>query len=303
MSAVGLLSHFGYRTIFYADAATTTLCAALIAVMVRDTTPREAIKAARVETHQAARTRDGLGTVLRDRTFVAFVATCFIVLVVYNQVQAGIPIEMAAGGLSAGTFGWIAAINGVLIVLLQMPVTRLLQRYPSGRVLAGSSLVIGAGFGVLAFGESVAMYVLFMVVMTLGEIGSTPTAQAVTARMSPEHLRGRYMGVYQLSWTVAQVVAPLAGAGVIDAFGGTPLWIGCFGLSVAAAVAYLRIPIRQQPPSGLVDLGSDAAVAAEVGPEPLEGGEVRGGLAALESPGPFAADRAGEAELQEAVEA
>ncbi len=308
MGAVGLISHFGYRTLFYADAATTTLCAALIAVMVHDTTPREAMKAARiaqVSAHDGGRARaeDGLGAVLRDRTFVAFVATCFIVPVVYNQVQAGIPIEMAAGGLSAGTFGWIAAINGVMIVLLQMPVTRLLQRYPPGRVLAGSSLVIGAGFGVLAFGESVAMYVLFMVVMTLGEIGSTPTAQAVTARMSPEHLRGRYLGVYQLSWTVAQVVAPLAGAGVIDAFGGTPLWIGCFGLSVAAAVAYLRIPIRQQPPSGLVDLSSDAAVAAEVGPEPLEGGEVRGGLATLESPGPFAADRAGEAELQEAVEA
>jgi MFS family permease len=160
-------------------------------------------------------------------------------------------------------------------------------------VLAGSSLVIGAGFGVLAFGQSVAMYMLCVVVMTLGEIGSTPTAQAVVARISPEHMRGRYLGVYQLSWTLAQVVAPLAGAAVIDGFGGTPLWIGCFALSAAAAVAYLRIPIRQQPPSGLVEIGA----------QPLEGGEVRGGLAALEPPGPFAADRAGEAELQEAVEA
>ena len=254
------------------------------------------------------RADDGLGAVLRDRTFVAFVATCFIVLVVYNQANAGLPVSMAAEGLSAGTFGWITAINGVLIVILQMPVTRLLQRYRPSRVLAGSSLVIGAGYGLLAFGQTVAMYVLCVVVMTLGEIGSTPTAQAVVARMSPDHLRGRYQGVYQLSWTLAQVIAPLAGDAVIGAYGGSPLWIGCFAVSAAAAIAYLRIRLRE-PRSGLgragVRAGVDVAgaVAVQVGAQPLEGGEVGGGLAALEPPGPFAADRAGEAEFQQAVEA
>jgi MFS family permease len=83
--------------------------------------------------------------------------------------------------------------------------------------------------------------VLCMVVMTLGEIGSTPTAQAVSTRLSPEHLRGRYQGVYQLSWTLSQVIAPLVGASVIGAFGGTPLWVGCFAVTAAAALAYLRI--------------------------------------------------------------
>jgi MFS family permease len=271
MAAVGLISHFGYRTLFYADAATTTLCATLIAVMVRDTTPREAIRAAKAARIAAARAGkaagvsgaggrrrlagagagagadvdggagDGLGAVLRDRKFIAFVATCFIVLVVYYQANAGLPIAMAVNGLSAGTFGLIAAINGVLIVVLQMPVTRLLQRYSARAVLVGSSLVIGVGFGVPAFGETVAMYVLCVVVMTLGEIGATPTSQAVAAQMSPEHLRGRYQGVYQLSWTLAQVVAPLVGATVIGAYGGRPLWIGCFAVSVVAALAYVRI--------------------------------------------------------------
>lgn len=275
MAAVGLISHFGYRTLFFTDAATTTLCAALIAVMVRDTTPREAIKAARRSVHDASvvggsvrRTDQGLGAVLRDRTFIAFVATCFMVLVVYNQANAGLPVSMAAEGLSAGTFGWITAINGVLIVILQMPVTRVLQRYPSTRVLASASLVIGAGYGLLAFGQSVAMYVLCVVVMTLGEIGATPTAQAVVARMSPDHLRGRYQGVYQLSWTFAQVIAPLVGDAVIGAYGGRPLWIGCFAVSAVAAIAYLRIRLRQQQSGfGRVGVSADADVAVAVGVE------------------------------------
>lgn len=258
MTAVGLVTHFGYRMLFYADAATTTLCALLIAVMVRDTTPVETIRAAR--SRRAGRSQapvagtpasghsgrsghggDGLGMVLRDRTFVAFVATTFLLLIVFNQVNAGLPMAMSASGLSASAFGRIAAINGVLIVLLQMPVTRLLKRFPEGRVLAGAALVIGAGFGVLAFGQSAAMFVVCVVVMTMGEIGNTPTGQAIVARLSPDHLRGRYQGVYQLAWTLGQVAAPLAGGAVLSAFGGTPLWAGCFAVTVLTAAGFLRI--------------------------------------------------------------
>jgi MFS family permease len=279
MAAVGLISHFGYLTLFYADAATTTLCAVLIAAMVRDTTPSEAIAAARIEAARldaqaspggrGRRGGDGLGVVLRDRTFIAFVATWFVVLSVYDQCQVGLPIAMAADGLSAGTFGWIAAINGVLIVLLQMPVTRLLRGRREGRVLAGGGLVIGAGFGVLAFGHSIAMYALCVVVLTLGEIAGTPTAQSVTARLSADHLRGRYQGVYQLSWTASQIVAPLAGAAVIGAYGGTPLWIGCFAVSAVAALAVLRIGAhieRRVAAARAVERQFDAvdSVAAEV---------------------------------------
>ncbi len=263
MGAVGLISHFGYLTLFYADAASTTACAILIAVMVRDTTPGRAVKGVRDArigaavdkgtrdargrgrgrvTHNGQ--RDGLGAVLRDRTYIAFVATTFLVLVVFNQCQSGLPIQMADAGLSPSLFGEISAINGVLIVLLQMPVTRLLRRWPEGRVLAGASLVIGTGFGVLAFGESVAMYVLCVVVMTLGEIAYTPTAQAVSARLSPDHLRGRYQGVYQLAWTLSSVVSPLAGGAVISAWGGRPLWIGCLAGAGATALVFLRIGRR-----------------------------------------------------------
>ncbi len=250
MAAVGLVTHFGYHVLFYADAATTGLCAVLIAVMVRDTTPKDAIRAARVADDtgagQGRRREDGLGAVLRDRTFIAFVAAFFVLLTVFNQVTTGLPMAMAVSGLSPAVFGRIAAINGVLIVLLQMPVTRLLRRYPEGRVLAGAGVVIGAGFGLLAFGQSITMYVLCTVVMTLGEIGNTPTSQAVTARLAPDHLRGRYQGVYQLSWTLAQIVSPLAGGAVISAYGGTPLWIGCFVVTAAVAPVFLRIGSRMR---------------------------------------------------------
>ena len=152
--------------------------------------------------------------------------------------------------------------------LFQMPVTRLLKRYPEGRVLAGAGLVIGAGFGVLAFGPSVAMYVVCVVVMTMGEIGNTPTGQAIVARLSPDHLRGRYQGVYQLAWTLGQVAAPLAGGAVLTAFGGPPLWIGCFAITVLTAAVFLRIGKHvERRVAAARSAESPAAVAGSQRPE------------------------------------
>jgi MFS family permease len=265
MAAVGLVTHFGYLALFYADAASTTLCAVLIAVMVRDTTPREAIRAARLAaTAEGGRGDGGLREVLRDRGFLAFVGAFLVLLVVFNQVQSGLPIAMAAHGVSPAAFGWIAAINGVLIVLLQMPVTRLLRPYPPGRVLAWAAMVIGAGFGLLAFGESVPMYVLCVVVMTLGEIANTPTAQALVARLSPEHLRGRYQGVYQLSWTVSLSAAPLVGGAVLDAYPGAVLWIGCFVVAALVSPVFVRIGRRVTRSTKTID---ETAVPGDAEPE------------------------------------
>src|SRR5882724_6590797 len=95
MAAVGLVTQFGYLTLFYADAVSTALCAVLISVFVRDTTPKEAISAARSSAAAGAgranagarRRDDGLGAVLRDRTFLAFVSAFFVLLVVFNQCQ------------------------------------------------------------------------------------------------------------------------------------------------------------------------------------------------------------------------
>jgi MFS family permease len=236
MAAIGLVTTLGYRALFLADAGSTLLCALLIAVMVRDTTPGEADLAA-----AGPKPPGGMGAVLRDRVYVAFVATTLVALFVLSQCNAGLPMAMARDGLTAAQVGWIASINGLLIVLLQMPVTRWLKRWPERQVLAVSYTVTGLGFSVLLFGHTLGMFALSVVVWTLGEIGTTPTNQAIVARVAPANLRGRYMGVYQMAWTGASVLAPLVGGAVFSTLGPSALWVGCLLLAGAAGLVQLRI--------------------------------------------------------------
>jgi len=240
--SIGLVVAFGYRALFYADAASTLLCVLLISVFVRDTTPRDVPQPTKpIAGRTRAASGDGLTAVLRDRVFIAFVAVFFLMLLVLQQYNTTQPMAMAHDGLTAAEVGYISAINGVLIVALQLPLVRWLERYPVAQVIAASGLVIGIGMAVPLLGGSVGIFALSVTIWTIGEIGCTPTSSAVVARLAPSHLRGRYQGVYQFAWSGSAVLAPLAGGAAFTAFGGTPVWLGCVVLAAISAVALLRL--------------------------------------------------------------
>lgn len=240
MLSVGLVSVTGYTALFWLNGATTMISALLIAVRVPGRRP------AAVPTDTAD--GEGFGAVLRDRTFVAFVAAELLVLTILYQSESGLPIAMGQNGFSPSTFGQVAALNGIVIAVVQLPLTRYYKRLPEAWVLAGSSALIGIGYSVLLLGHSAWIYRASIVVWTLGEIGNTPTSFAIVARISPEHLRGRYQGLYQVAWTGSLVVAPLIGGWVIQTWGAAPLWIGCLIVGVAAAAAQLGIGTRLSRP-------------------------------------------------------
>ncbi|MFD5764894.1 MDR family MFS transporter [Streptomyces sp. NPDC127049] len=237
MLSVGLVSFTGYTALFWLNGATTLIGAVMIATRV----PGRARPAEPTEAEEAA---GGFGAVLRDRSFVAFVGAQFLVLTILLQSESGLPIAMSLDGFSPSTFGQVAALNGIVIVAVQLPLTRLYKRFPESWVLAGSSATVGIGYSVLLLGDSAWIYGVSIVVWTLGEIGNTPTSFALVARISPDHLRGRYQGLYQVAWTGSAVVAPLVGGWVIHTWGAGPLWIGCLAVALAAAVAQLGIGTR-----------------------------------------------------------
>jgi MFS family permease len=234
--SIGLVVAFGYRALFYADAASTLLCVVLLAIFVRDTTPQPA-----PEVSEQRRQSEGLATVLRDRVFIIFLAVFFLQLLVYQQCNAAQPMAMAKDGLTAAQVGYVSAINGVLIVALQLPLVRWLERFPVAQVIAVSGVVVGVGMAVPILGGSVGIFALSITVWTIGEIGNTPVSSAVVAQLAPAHLRGRYHGVFQIAWSGSAVLAPLAGGTAFAAFGGSPVWIGCIALTVVSATALFRL--------------------------------------------------------------
>ncbi|MET9802959.1 MFS transporter [Streptomyces sp. NPDC006368] len=259
-AGAGFLAEYSYLAGFLGEAAMTLACAVLIFVKIPESRPERAPVAA----GKTADPEVGLGTVLRDGRFMGVVGLSFVISLIFQQGYVGLPVAMGTDGFTSADFGVALAVNGVLIVALQIPLTRYIEHRDPRMLLIVSSLLAGYGFGLTAFAGSVAVYALTVCVWTVGEMINAPTQTGLVVRLSPVHGRGRYQGVYTTSWSVAALVAPLMSGWMIDRYGAEWLWGACAALGTVAALGYWLL-MRGLP----AEEKDTAPVAAPVSPEPV----------------------------------
>lgn len=232
-TVAGFVAEHSYLAGFIGEAVLTLACAVLVFIKLPESRPvRTAAEKATAEPEI------GLGTVLRDGRFMGVVGLSFLISLIFMQGSFGLPLAMGAAGFSTADYGLVIGVNGVLIVLLQIPVTRFIEHRDPQKLLVISALLAGYGFGLTAFGGSVWSLALTVCVWTLAEIVNSPTQMGLVARLSPLHGRGRYQGMYTMSWAVASLVAPLMAGFAIEHFGAGWLWGSTAVLGMVAALGY-----------------------------------------------------------------
>jgi len=249
----GLIAAHGYLLLFVGDAGTTLLCALVVFARIPETRP-EAAPAAVGPSGAAgapAAATVGLGSVLRDRGFMALVALTFVLACINNQGAMALPIVMGRAGYSTTDYGLVVSLNGLLIVLLQIPLTRIVEGRSRIVMLAVASLLTGCGFGLTAFAGSAWFYALTVTIWTAGEILFTPASMSLVAELSPVHARGRHQGVYSLAWSGAAFIAPMTAGFLLTVGGplrhnGDAVWLSCTLLGAVAAVGYVRLLRRRR---------------------------------------------------------
>ncbi|MFE7753162.1 MDR family MFS transporter [Streptomyces sp. NPDC057428] len=277
-AGAGFIAEYSYLAGFMGEAALTLLCAVVVFLKVPESRPEQAPRIAGVRPPDDVR----LSTVLLDGRYMGVVGLSFLGALIFQQGYVGLPVAMGTDGLSASDFGTAIAVNGVLIVVLQIPVTRFIQHRDPRRLLIISSLLAGYGFGLTAFAGSVGVYALTVCVWTLAEIVNAPTQTGIVVQLSPSHGRGRYQGMYTMSWSVAALVAPLMSGFVIDHYGAAWLWGTCAVLGTVTAGGYwllmrnLELPGPVKPaqvapvvPAAPATQAALAAPAVTVAPEAL----------------------------------
>ncbi|MFF5079577.1 MDR family MFS transporter [Actinoplanes sp. NPDC000266] len=258
----GLAAKADYLLLFVVDAASTLITATVFLLFVKETRP------ARPDVRRQA-SPGGLGTVLRDRIFVGYLLVSLGGVVVMMQHMSTLPIAMTSDGLSAATYGAVIAVNGVLIVLGQLFIPKLIGGHDNARVLAVASLIIGVGFGLTAFADAAWFFALTVVIWTLGEMLQSPSNAATVAGLSPASLRGRYQGLSSLSWSAGTALAPVLGGFTQEHLGDAALWLGCFAVCALVALGHLvAAPSRRRRIAAITEPSSSAAATVAIGALP-----------------------------------
>lgn len=239
----GLLANFDYFLLFLGDALTTATFGVIVLLRVPETQAAEH-KIAAKESATAAR----LGQAVRDPILLVFFVLSVCVGLIYSQSQVTLPLDMAAAGLRPSDYGLAIAVNGFLIVLVTLQVTRFLEHFPRYPVIALSALLLGTGFGLTELASTLPLYALTVVIWTLGEVIGAAVAPVIVSEMSPAALRGLYQGIWGASWGLAFFIGPALGGFVLHNYGSGALWAGTFVLGCAIALGFLAlgIPARRR---------------------------------------------------------
>ncbi|MGW7514213.1 MDR family MFS transporter [Streptomyces sp. NPDC054796] len=238
MVSGGSLVRHGFTWLFWVNSVT---CAAA-GILVWRSTGTSGSKKAPVAT-RPGRYMD----VIKDRLLLAYLGSWFAYGIVFCQSLTTLPLAMKLDGLSASSFGYVMAVNAIVIVAVQPVAGPLLTRRDHSRVLIGGILTLGLGFGCTAVVSTPIGYALTVALWTLGEIAVSSVNQAVIASFAPASLRGRYYGLYGMVWSTAMLTAPLVGTQLLE-WGPVPLWTICALLCLGAATGQwlLRPKIRAQ---------------------------------------------------------
>jgi MFS family permease len=237
----GILAGESYHLLFVGDAVTSTLFA-LIAI----TALPHGTRTTKREERERDRTSAGR-SIVADRGFLLVLGAVFVTAAIYMQNATTFALHVTDLGYSTRVYGFLLAMNGVLVVLFELPISSWTQHRHRTHMIALGAVLVGLGFAELAFVKAVPGLLLMVVIWTAGEIIESPATSAFVADRAPAHARGRYQGALGMMYASAAVVGPLVGTWIYH-FSPTALWIGCgvagFG-SAALALAAGRRPVPE----------------------------------------------------------
>jgi MFS family permease len=200
-----------YGTIFYIAAA-GMVGAALLTMRVEDPVQRRA-----PSSHDL---RGALAESFRDPLLRLILAGTFLCALLETQMFSTFSIYMTDYlHLSKFDVGRLYTLNGLGVLLLQVPALSLIRRVGIATTLPWASLIDALGFGLIGIGTGFPGGAIAMITLTSAEVIFDPSHQTAIAEVADPSRRGRTYGVVGFSQTVGIALAPLIGGLLLDAIG------------------------------------------------------------------------------------
>lgn len=242
------LATVAFQYLFWGDAATSAVYAVIIATCVSESL-RKKPRTSGQETGAAASVWFAYRRVLGDGVFIRFCVGTFLLSCVYMQAMSTLPLYMNSLGFGPKIYGRSIALNGLLVVLLQIPMTHWIRKFPRRRMLMGAAIMTGAGFGLSGLADTQLAFALTVVVWTLGELMQSPLVPSVVSDLAPSDLRARYFGLLTMCFSGGNLIAAPIGGWVLVSLGGMWLWSGCVVVGLLSAALFGTVRIRSANPA------------------------------------------------------
>ncbi|MCB0519850.1 MAG: MFS transporter [Saprospiraceae bacterium] len=225
-----LAASYGYHSLFWVDGLTCIGAAFFLRFSLK---PKKGGKVAEEE-------EPSRGTFIspyQDRIYLFFLVMLLFTAVAFMQFLSTLPVFYKQEvGLSESQIGGLLAMNGILIVLFEMPLVHFLDRHFNKLdVIKWGIALIGSAYFIFNLaGTTIAIAVVSMLALTFGEMLNMPFTNAYSLGRATPANRGKYMGMFTMTYSISLIFAPTIGLQVAAHWGFSLLWYLLAGLCTTA---------------------------------------------------------------------
>jgi MFS family permease len=161
--------------------------------------------------------REAFAEALGRPDVTVFLIGTLLVAVTHVQLFSTLSIFAASElHLDNGEIGLLYTVNGIAVLLLQIPAVALIERVGVGRSLIVAPLVYAGGFVLFGAAEGFVLAAVAVFAITVGEVVLAPAHQTAAAELGDPSRMGRAFGLLGTMKMLGVAVAPLIGGVIYD---------------------------------------------------------------------------------------
>jgi predicted MFS family arabinose efflux permease len=213
-----LIYSAGYSILFWVDGSTSILAMFLLIYVLH---PKRSVKIEKdifeTKPHSA----------YKDPFYLAFIFGIVLFGFVFLQYFSTIPFYYSESyHLSEKSIGILLGFNGLLIVIIEMPLIHYLEKknFNSLYYVFVGAIFLLTSFLVLQIGHYTSLLWIGMAFMSVAEVIAFPFANSFALNRSKRGLTGQYMALFTIAFSIAHVFGHNAGFQLINNFGFEITW-------------------------------------------------------------------------------
>ncbi|MBM0067024.1 MDR family MFS transporter [Alkalicoccobacillus gibsonii] len=168
----------------------------------------------------------------------------------YTQWQANVSVHTQNLGISLGSYSLFWTVNGLMIVCAQPMLAWVIRKWIQklkAQMIVGV-LLFALSFLVLTQAEQFSIFMVAMIILTIGEMFIWPAVPTVASELAPKGREGFYQGLVNSVAMVGRMIGPVFGGFIVDMYSIYVLFYvlgGMLILSIPFLVFYDK-PLKKQ---------------------------------------------------------
>ncbi|MBU7042696.1 MAG: MFS transporter [Theionarchaea archaeon] len=200
------------------------------------------------ETYSRHNRVHSISVVIKDANMLLLSAVMVVVGFMLANLHVILPIHgKLILSFTESQIGTFLALNGVLVVICQVPVSRIARMLGSLKGLVVGCCFFVGGLWSMLYAQSYFHIGLVVLMITFGELFILPITTAMVSTQAPQDIRGAYLGLYNLSVYAGFALNSFIGAYLFD-LNAQFIWILSGIMGIGALLGFLSMKSNSVPP-------------------------------------------------------